>query len=553
MLTDIYIENYTVVDHLHLNLNAGLSVLSGETGAGKSIIVDAINLALGARLDSKVLRSKEVRCTITLCFNVANITPAKEWLEHHSFNDNFDCIISRTHQQDGRSKITINGKPCPSMLLRELAPLLLVIHSQHQSQSLLEREQQQAYVDRYGKHQDILQTLQDYFSQWRLNQTELDYLKQQATQREEQSALLNYQLEELNQLDLQIDEWQQLHREHQQLHNAKQLIQNLNQAIDLTVENEKSSSTLLLQYAIDQLKIIHKNNPQLSSVIELLNTAAIHIQEAGDELIHYRDALDLSPERLNYIENRLTKIHDLARKHHVTPKELPDVSKSLQHKIDLLDAIDERTAILIQHNQQLMTSYQQDAQKLSLSRQQLAKEISKKITAYMQNLGMQGGEFQVSLETHNETMTTFGNEKISFMIKTNPGQALFPMTKIVSGGELSRISLALQTIFSEKENIPTLIFDEVDVGIGGKTAETVGKLLQSLGREVQVFCITHLPQVAAQGHHHYKVSKSSTHDSTTATIEALNHQQRIEEIARMISGSKITQQTLQYAEELLTS
>src|SRR3990167_474323 len=552
MLTDIYIENYTVVDRLHLNLDSGFSVLSGETGAGKSIIVDAISLALGARLDTKIIRKQESRCTVTLCFDVSTIPLAREWLEQHGFDDHQECIISRVHQSDHRSKITINGKPCPSTLLRELAPLLLIIHGQHQSQTLLQREQQQTYVDSYGKHNHLLQLLQHNYAEWRKNQTEREHLKFQTEQRDEQLNLLNYQWQELEALNLQPNEWQELHEEHQQLHHAKQLIYNLNQAIDVTIENEKTSTTHLLQYAIDQLQLSHKNNPQLKSIIELLNTAAIHVQEAADELIHYRDALDLSPERLHYIEQRLTQIHDLARKHHVGPEELPDVIQSLQHRIEQLNSSEERMMALEKQSQQLLSFYQHTANKLSQSRRRTATEINKKITHYMQNLGMHGGEFEIKFDPHAELITAYGFEKISFLVKTNPGQPLLPLAKVVSGGELSRISLALQTIISEKENIPTFIFDEVDVGIGGQTAEIVGKLLQSLGKQAQVLCITHLPQVAAQGHHHFKVNKFSTKNSTTTTIEPLTREQRVHEIARMLSGSKITPQTLQHAEALLT-
>jgi len=552
MLTDIYIKNYTVVDQLQLELSPGLSVLSGETGAGKSIIVDAVGLALGARADSKIIRHHEDHCDISLTFDITKIPAALLWLQEQNYADEQECMITRTIYQDGRSRNRINGKPCPLSLIRELASKLLVIHGQHESQTLMRQEHQQAYVDLYGNHAEMLKEIEQYYSQWWQCEKEIQELKQQNSQRDDKLSLLRYQLDELEQLNLQENEWQTLFQEHQKLHQAKQLIQNLNSALDLTCENERASAITLLQHAIDQLQSIKTKDQELDHIIDTLRTSAIHLEEASDELNRYRNAFDLSPEHLAHIEQRLTQIHDLARKHHVNPDALPEVQKSLQHKIQQLERSDILIVELSAKQQEALTQYHKIAEKLSVARQKVAKIIAEKITQYMQTLGMPGGKFTVILEKNDNIISAHGNEKMIFMIKTNPGQSEQAFAKIVSGGELSRISLALQAIFAEKENTPTFIFDEVDVGIGGKTAEIVGKLLHSLAQRSQVFCITHLPQVAAQGDHHYQVIKSIHEDHTSTRIQLLNKKERVQEIARMISGSQISTQTLAHAKQLLT-
>ncbi len=551
MLTDITINNYTIVNSLHLNLEAGLSVLSGETGAGKSIIVDAVSLALGARGDTQAIRTGTERCDITLCFDLSDNPKAKQWLIDNNFSDENDCIISRSISRDGRSRSSINGRPCPQSIVRQLAPQLLVIHGQHQHQALLKRETQEKKLDEFAKNQSLLEGIQKIYQTWRAQHLELDTLKQQSQERDQQLSLLRYQYQELEELDLKESEWQELHAEHQQCHNAKELLVNLSQAIDLTVENERASAIHLLQQAIEQVNEIKVDDPQISSINKLLNSAAIHLQEAGDELHSYRNTLNLSPEHLAQVESRLTVIHDLARKHHVNPDALTDVKNSLQQKISDLENIDDRIAAIESELNTLLKEYQQLAKKLSTKRQKAAKELNQQITDSMQQLGMKGGCFTIKLDPIDQGISAHGNEKVTFYTRTNPGQDLQPMQKVVSGGELSRISLALQVLSSEKENIPSFIFDEVDVGIGGKTAEIVGALLRTLGETAQVFCITHLPQVASQGHHHFKVEKSSSKNSTHTTINLLSTQQRVDELARMISGSQISKETLKHAKQML--
>jgi len=553
MLTHLHIKNFTVVKSLSLDLECALNVVTGETGAGKSIIVDAVMLALGARSDTKAIRFGEANCDITLCFDITHIPKAKTWLALQDFTEGNECFIRRIISRDGRSRSMINNHPCPQSLVRELASLVLTIHSQHQHQALLKRENQQNQLDAFAHHELWLSKLQQHYHQWRTITSELDALLLQTQNRDRQLDLLRYQLEELTSLNLKENEWETLSHQHQKLHNAQNLIHSLNQAIDLTIESEQTSAAALLQQAIDRVNEIKVDDNQIAAIKELLQTASIHLQEAGDELSHYRNNLDLSDENLEKLEQRLSIMYDLGRKHHVNPNDLLAVTKSLEQRVQELENIDTTIETLQHHQTQILEQYQKIADKLSKSRQKAAALLEKKITEKMQLLGMKGGEFKIQIFKASDSITSYGNEKISFIVRTNLGQNFLPMQKVVSGGELSRISLALQVITAQKEGTPTLIFDEVDTGIGGKTAEIVGHLLRELGEKVQVICITHLPQVAAQGTHQFIVEKTTLKDSVTATIRKLDQKERTHELARMLSGTKITEQTLAHAEELLGS
>lgn len=552
MLTHIHIQNFTIVDTLSLDFQPGFNVLTGETGAGKSIWVDAVCLALGNRADSSVIRQNESHCDISVCFDVRHNNLAKTWLtQHNFFNNENECLIRRIIHREKPSQRLINGIPCSLTQIRELANLLISIHSQHRHQTLLKAEIQRQQLDQYANHDILLQQTQTFSHQWRAIVKKLETLKSQASQRGAELSLLRYQYEELIHLGLSKNEWQTLTQQHQRLHNAKQLLTTLNNVIDLAVDNEQISASQLLQQIIHQIEIISEKEPQLKSVKELLTTAAVHLEEAGNELNRYRDNLDLNPENMASIEQRLTTIHDLARKHHVNPENLPEIEKSLAQKILELENLDEQMATLEQEKTEIWHHYEKVATQLSNSRTKAAKQLNRQITDNMHLLGIQNGEFQIHFEKNKESVTPYGNESVQYQVITNPGQTFQPLQKIVSGGELSRISLALQVITAKNDGIPTLIFDEADVGIGGKTAEIIGKLLRQLGTSVQVLCITHLPQIAAQGHHHYKVVKIIERKKIITRIKVLNKIERIEELARMLSGSKITQQTRAHAEELL--
>lgn len=551
MLTHIHIENYTIAKTLSLDFENGLSVLTGETGAGKSIILGAINLALGARADTQCIRKGAERCDITLCFDIAHLPDMKIWLQEHALDDEDTCLIRRVIERNGRSRSTLNGKPCPQSLMRQFAEGVLNIHSQHQHQTLLKPEFQQRSLDSIAHHQAMLQKISVLHQQWREIETKIRLLKEKTQTNHHELNLFRYQLEELEGLNLKENEWKTLNEEYQQLHNAKTFLTHLNQALDFTVENEKASASLLLQQAIEQLTQIKTENKQLTNIKTLLDTAAIHLEEAGSELNQYRSQIDISAEDLADKDARLAALHDIARKHQVNPEDLMSVKQSLTEKIDQLENSDAHIEALQEQQAKILKQYQTIASRLTTSRKKAATALNKAITSSMQELGMTGGHFEVRFDAIEGGISPTGNEKVAFWVCTNPGQDPQPIQKIASGGELSRISLALQVLSAKQEKTPTLIFDEVDVGIGGKTAETVGQLLRQLGNETQILCITHLPQVASQGHHHYHVEKATSSTDTSSHIKKLTRQKRIEEIARMLSGSKVTEKTLAHAEDIL--
>ncbi|MCB1827372.1 MAG: DNA repair protein RecN, partial [Coxiellaceae bacterium] len=456
MLTHIHIKNFTIIDSLTLDFQHGLSVLTGETGAGKSIWVDAVNYALGARADNSVIRHGETRCEITLCFDVSQLKQAQQWLNENDYNEEGECYIRRVIAKSNPSRATINGRPCPLQLLRELGSLLLNIHGQHENQALLKRNAQQQRIDTFAGNENLLLEIGTLYQHWKSTHDDIEQLRAQAANRDAELNLLRYQSEELENLALKENEWAELSKQHQQLHNAKDLITQLNQAIELTIENEDYSASQLLHQAIQQLNAIQFDDPQIKAAKELLNTAAIHLQEAGDELYQYRDHLDLSPENLAAVEERLTKIHDLARKHHINPESLIDIQKSLAEKLQTLENVDVRLETLEQALKQHEKQYQKLADQLTASRKKAIKTLEKSITESIQTLGIEGGGFRIALEKQDAPIHPDGQERLSFEVCTNPGQPFQALTKVVSGGELSRISLALQVLTAKKDHTPTM-------------------------------------------------------------------------------------------------
>lgn len=550
MLTHIHIKNFTIVSELNLDFHPGLNVLTGETGAGKSIWVDAVQMALGHRADPNLIRPSKDHCDITLSFDINNNHQAKMWLENNNFNSE-ECIIRRMIYANRSSRSTINGTPCPQHLIRDLSSHLMAIHGQHQHLTLLSAEGQRERLDQFANNLSLVKNIYNYYQEWLVINKKIDSLQLQAKNRADELVLLEYQYEELTSIALQEHEWDELSRQHQRLYNAKKLINELNQAIDLTTDNEEISALQLAQQAIHHLEMACKHEPQLLASKELLETATIHLQEASNELNQYRNDFDLSSENLDIIEKRLTIIHDLSRKHHVNPKDLHDVEKSLSQKITRLKNIDSEIAELNQKQKEIESSFQKEANQLSKKREHTAKELSQTITDMIKELGMKDAQFEIRCEKLPHSIHPYGNETIRFEIITNRGQTFQPLNNIVSGGELSRIGLAIQVATATQDNVPTLIFDEVDTGIGGKTAAMVGKLLQLLGEKIQVLCITHLPQIAAKAHHHYKVEKITENTETFTKIIELDHENKIDELSRMLGGAKITEQTRAHASELL--
>lgn len=553
MLTHIHITHFAIVECLELHFYPGLNVLTGETGAGKSIWVDALSLALGQRADTSAISPGHNQCDITLTFDIRDNQPAKHWLaEHELQSDDTECLLRRTINKNGSSRSYINGRPSPLQLTRELACHLLQSHRQHQAQSLLKREHQQEMLDQYAKHDAWLTSIQSHYARWRYIQNELSALQEKSSTAKQEQAFLQFQLEELQALNLSADEWTTLSEEHQNLHQTQSLNTELQQALQVLDGEMDTSIINTIEHAKKPLSLIKNPDNKLTDIIALLTTATIHLQEATGELQHYCQQISSSPERIAEIEQRLSQLHDMARKHRVDPKQLPEVMSSLQAKLEILDSLDEQIASLTQEADTCVVQYQQIAKKLTQSRKKAGKTLNQHVSQQLQALGMEGSQFMVSFETLDGEIHPAGQERVHFLISTNRGHDAQPLNKIVSGGELSRISLALQLLLTEQVATPSLIFDEVDTGIGGQTADTIGQLLGQLGKHTQVLCITHLPQVAAYASHHFKAEKQHDGNTTQTRIALLDQEERVDEIARMLGGKQITKQTRANAEELLS-
>ncbi|MEK6730890.1 MAG: DNA repair protein RecN [Pseudomonadota bacterium] len=551
MLTEIYIKNFTIIDELHLEFQEGMHVLTGETGAGKSITIDAMELALGKRASTDVIRKGNDRAEIAVLFDITNIPLAKTFLQQNDIDNENECMVRRILHKDGRSKSYINGSPATLQTLRELSEMLMDIHGQHEFQTLTQAHKQRQLLDDFAQHGELTQQIQRLYNNWHTLQADVDHLDQVNQNASSRIEFLTYQIQELDELNVTVEDIQAVDKEHKQLSNADQLLQNCQTAIEALDHHDMPSVLSLLITAHQATQSIAAFDPKLLAAAELLNGASIQSEEALNELNQFLDQTDLNPERLNWLEQKLSKIYDLSRKHHIKPEELPELHQSMQAELGQLENKDELLAKLQAQIQKIEKEYYRVANQLSDGRKKAAKKLNALISDNMQHLGMPGGVFEIQFDTQQE-LSAHGLEKIIFMVSANPGYPPAPLNKIASGGELSRISLAIQVITAEYSNTPTLIFDEVDVGIGGATAEIVGKLLQQLSKKTQTLCITHLAQVAAKAHHHYQVTKTTEHNSTAVKIALLNRAQRIQEIARMTGGIKITAQTLAHAEEMLS-
>ncbi|MCW8900088.1 MAG: DNA repair protein RecN [Gammaproteobacteria bacterium] len=552
MLTHIHIWNFAIVEALDIELESGLSVLTGETGAGKSILLDALGLALGDRADSTIIRHGENRAEISVTFDTHEAENAEAWLKQHEFDSEHECIIRRTVNEKGPSKAFINGKPATVQQLRELAEMLVDLHGQHEHQSLMKADIQQQLVDDYANHAELLKKVKTTFKEWNRLNTEFNKLNSAKNEQDHRLDLLRYQVNELEALNLQVGESDKLDKEYKRLSNASQLLQTTEQTLYALEESDNGSVSEQLSHFSLQLQQLGKTDNKLNDIASLLDSATIQVNEASSELRHYVDNLELDPERLSFLDERISNIHTLARKHQVNPDGLSALLESLQKELDSIENADGHLEKLQQDIANTSSLYQQAANELSKSRMKAAKMLSVKVSDSMQELGMEGGIFEVVLHAYEPgSFHSNGNEQIEFLVSSNPGQPPKSLSKVASGGEISRISLAIQVIAAESTRIPTLIFDEVDVGIGGRVAEIVGIKLKQLASHRQVICVTHLAQVAALGKHHMQVSKKSDSATTISQINYLDKQQRVNELARMMGGIEITQKILSHAEEML--
>lgn len=551
MLKHLHIRNFAIVDNLELEFHSGMSVLSGETGAGKSILLGALGLTLGDRADSSILSPGAERAEISASFDVADLPAVSAWLEERELEMDGECILRRTVSADGRSRGYINGQPAPVQALRELGEQLVDIHGQHAHQSLLKRDVQRQLLDAFAGHLPLVRETSTAFRHWQRLQQEYEQLSRISSERDARQELLRYQVEELATLNLQPRELEELDREHDRLANASRLIEGSQNAVSRLYEGDELSVAALLEHTLSELRELQSIDATLGNSCEMLDSALIQVKEAAGELRHYADGLELEPEQLAQLEQRLSAIHDLARKHRVDPDALPSLQEQLQQELEQLEDADNRLQGLQGMIDAARKEYDKLARKLSTGRQKAAGQLSTAVSKNMQELGMGGGRFDIQLQPLDKGPSAHGLEGVELQVSANPGQPLRPLGKVASGGELSRISLAIQVITAGQEGIPTLVFDEVDVGVGGGVAEMVGRQLRRLGESRQVLCVTHQPQVAAQGHHHFRISKQADGKQTRTRVEAVDGEIRVEEVARMSGGLKITEQTLEHARELI--
>ena len=553
MLLSINISNYTLVESLEIEFAQGTTAITGETGAGKSLVLDALGMALGDRADTDTIRHGKERAEITATFDINTIEAAKTWLDANDFNSDENCILRRIYTREGRSRGYINGQPSTMSQLQELGDMLTDIHSQHEHQSLLRKETHRRLLDEYANAEDLATKVASDYSAWHKVHIDLTNLLQRSDELDDRKDLLNFQVNELQQIDLTAKHLEQLELEQKTLANAEQIVQDSHNLLAICGQAEGFNLRDSLNKALSILANIEYKPEALKITEELLQGGLIQIEEAINEISHHIDRFEADPQRLQIVEEQLSAIFQLSRKHRVNPDQLETTLQTLEAELKNLIGGSENINALVEKLADLASSYEKSAKQLSSKRKAASKAMSKDINRQLQKLSMEGAELLVQLSpVNNCEYRSRGLEEIEFLLATNPGQPHKMLAKIASGGELSRVSLAIQVVAASHSTMPTLVFDEVDVGIGGSTADIVGQLMKQLGERGQVISVTHQPQVAAHAHHHYRASKVIEDNSAESLMAPLNQQQRVEELARMLGGAKVTKQTLSHASELLS-
>jgi len=551
LLEDITIKDFALIDSASLELRDGFTVLSGETGAGKSIAIDALGLCLGNRADASTIRPGANKTEVSARFSLCDIPQAKRWLEDNDLDLDDECILRRTICSDGRSRAYVNGNPVPLAQIKHLGQLLIGIHGQHAHHAMLKSEQQLILLDSYANHKMLLGSVSAAYLRCKQLEKELNTLQLSQQERIARKQLLQYQVEELDEFDLSDGEFSEIEVEHKKLANGTALIEACKNELFILQDNDQGSIESLINAAITQAQELESYDPKLSCVLTMLNDSLIQIQESSNELEHYLDGLELDPEHFAQLEQRLSTVMQLARKHQVSAIDLFSHHQQLKSELNSLDSDEDALNDLQQQLDASKESYLTHAKKLNQSRSRYAKELDKQVTASIHELSMPKGKFTIAVNFKPELISANGSDHVEFLVSTNPGQPLQAIAKVASGGELSRIGLGISVITAKKVSTPTLIFDEVDVGISGPTAAVVGRMLRKLGESTQVLCVTHLPQVAGNGHQHMFVNKRSKGGQTETSMHTLDKEQRIQELARLLGGDVITNNTLANAKELL--
>ena len=554
MLTQLAINNFAIVRQLEIELAKGMSVITGETGAGKSIAIDALGLCLGQRIETSMVREGQERAEICATFFIEPTNPAYQWLQEQELQDPdnpSDCILRRVINADGRSKAFINSTPVSASQLKEIGQYLIHINGQHASQLLLKNDYQLQLVDTFAHHNDLLAQMREDYRAWKNLQTQVKNFQQKVAENEAKKQLLQYQVEELDEFALRPNEYLELEEDQRRLSNSEQLTQLSQSALQLLSENETVSIDSMLYRVTQYINELSELDPRYVSVQTMLNDALIQVQEATSEVQHLSSHIEQDPMLLQEIEQRLGQALQLARKHNVKPEELVEWHQKLKAELTALLDFSESEERLIQEEKAAFEKMQHTAKQLHESRSQAAEKLAQQVTHSIKGLAMENAEFFIEVSADLTKVAANGADNIVFTLRSNLGQQAQPLAKVASGGELSRISLAIQVLTSDQSAIPTLIFDEVDVGISGKTASVVGKLLRQLGDKCQVLCVTHLPQVACHGHHQFNVEKFTVDDKTETKMTALSQEERVPAIARLLGGSEITDLALANAQEML--
>ena len=554
MLTQLTINNFAIVRQLEIELAKGMSVITGETGAGKSIAIDALGLCLGQRIETSMVREGQERAEICATFFIEPTNPAYQWLQEQELQDPdnpSDCILRRVINADGRSKAFINSTPVSASQLKEIGQYLIHINGQHASQLLLKNDYQLQLVDSFAHHHDLLAQMREDYRAWKNLQTQVKNFQQKVAENEAKKQLLQYQVEELDEFALRPNEYLELEEDQRRLSNSEQLTQLSQSALQLLSENETVSIDSMLYRATQYIDELSELDPRYVSVQTMLNDALIQVQEATSEVQHLASHIEQDPMLLQEIEQRLGQALQLARKHNVKPEELVEWHQKLKAELTALLDFSESEERLILEEKAAFEKMQHTAKQLHESRCQAAGKLAQQVTHSIKGLAMENAEFFIEVNSDLTKVASNGADNIVFTLRSNLGQQAQPLAKVASGGELSRISLAIQVLTSDQSAIPTLIFDEVDVGISGKTASVVGKLLRQLGDKCQVLCVTHLPQVACHGHHQFNVEKFTVDDKTETKMTALSQEERVPALARLLGGSEITELALANAQEML--
>ncbi|MDE3964988.1 DNA repair protein RecN [Glaesserella parasuis] len=553
MLTQLTINNFAIVRHLTLELNEGMSVITGETGAGKSIGIDALGLCLGYRSESSMIRNGADKADISATFSMQPTSPAYLWLKEHELLDEDnpqEFILRRMINQEGRSKAFVNNHPIPVSQLRELGQYLIHLNGQHAPQLLLKSEYQLEVVDNYANLHPLLAEMATQYHSWRKLHKQVKNFHQQCQENEARKQLLQYQVEELDEFAIKEGEFEQLEEDHARLANSEQLTE-LSQSVLNLLSDDNANVDTMLYRAIRDLEELVEVDSQYQSALEMLNEALIQVQEASSEINHLANKIEQDPELLNELDQRISQTMQLARKHHITPDKLWQKHLGLKQELQTLLDFAENEEQLIADEQQAYQQCVELAEKIYHKRVDAGQKLSAQVTKQIKQLAMENGEFFIDIQHNLDKLSANGADFVEFNLRSNLGQNAQPLAKIASGGELSRISLAVQVLTANKLSTPTIIFDEVDVGISGPTATVVGRLLRQLGKKCQVLCVTHLPQVASHGNHHFNVQKQVENNQTETKMSLLTPKERVKALARLLGGEKITDAVLANAQEML--